>query len=312
MDNSFKISIVSPVYLAEKIVDQLVKQIAREVSKLTTDFEIILVEDGSPDNSWEKIVENCQKYDFVKGVKLSRNFGQHPAVTAGLDLAEGDYVVVMDCDLQDDPKYIAQLLNKSQEGFDIVFTHKEGRKHSFFKNATATIFNYIFNYLIDNKRFKGSNNVGSYSLLTRKVVLAFRRFNDYQRHYLMVLRWLGYSHAFIKIKHLERFEGKSSYNLKTLVEHAIQGITSQSDKLLRLNIYVGFIIAFIAFIAGVIIISLYFTSGLMNGWTSLIVTLFFALGIILISIGIVGIYIGKIFEQVKDRPKYLIDNKLNF
>ena len=305
------ISIVSPVYRAEKIVDELIKRIEAEVIKITDNYEIVLVEDGSPDDSWVKIAENCKSHPKVKGIKLSRNFGQHFAITAGVEQALGDYVIVMDCDLQDDPVYIPVLYRKAIEGYDIVYTYKADRKHSFIKNITAGLFNKVFNYLVENKNWQAHNNVGSYSLLTRKAVTAFCSFNDYQRHYLMVLRWLGFSNTYVEIEHKERFEGKSSYNFSKLILHAISGITSQSDKLLRINVTIGIFLSFISFLSILVIIALYFINGFMSGWASLIVVLLFSTGIILTSIGISGIYLGKTFEQVKGRPKYIIDKFLN-
>jgi glycosyltransferase involved in cell wall biosynthesis len=301
------LSVVSPVYRAEKIVDELVHRIREEASVITDDFEIILVEDGGPDNSWEKIEENCRKDPRVKGIKLSRNFGQHFAITAGLDFAAGDYVIVMDCDLQDNPRYIPQLVGLGRQGFDVVYTMKEERRHGFLKNILTNLFNMVFNFLIENRDWKAHKNVGSYSLLSKKVVHAFRNVHDYQRHYLMVLRWLGFKSTFLQIEHESRFEGKSSYNISKLLIHAINGITSQSDKLLRINVVAGVFISLLAFISILLIVFLYFTRGFLSGWASLIVTLLFSTGVLLTSIGIAGIYIGKTFEQVKNRPKYIID-----
>ncbi len=305
------LSVVSPVYKAGNIVDELVRRIIAEAEKITDRYEIVLVEDGSPDHSWQKIEENCRQNSKIRGIKLSRNFGQHFAITAGLDYAEGDYVVVMDCDLQDDPGYFHDLLELGLQGNDIVYTMKENRKHGFFKNVTAALFNLIFNYLIENKNWKSNGNVGAFSLLSRKAVLGFRKYNDYQRHYLMVLRWLGFQSAYLQIEHKKRFEGKSSYNFSKMLIHAINGITSQSDKLLRLNVAVGIIISLLAFFSAMVIITLYFTQGFLSGWASLIVTLFFSTGVLLTSIGITGIYVGKTFEQVKNRPKYIVDTILN-
>lgn len=305
------ISIISPVYRAEKIVDELVTRIIVNVSNFTDNFEVILVEDGSPDSSWRKIEENCIKDRRVKGIKLSRNFGQHFAITAGIENAKGDYLVVMDCDLQDDPIYIVNLYNKAREGNDIVYTLKKERKHGLIKNITANVFNKVFNYLIDNKNWKSQNNIGTFSLISRKVADAFCSYNDHQRHYLMVLRWLGFKCAYIEIEHKERFEGKSSYNFSKLIAHAINGITSQSDKLLRINVTIGIITSLISFLAIIIIILYYFLYGFASGWASLIVTILFSTGVLLTSIGISGIYIGKTFEQAKNRPKYLIDLFLN-
>ncbi|MFN0201531.1 MAG: glycosyltransferase family 2 protein [Bacteroidia bacterium] len=305
------ISIVSPVYKAEKIVNELIKRITDEVIHLTDRYEIILVEDGSPDNSWAEIAKNAAKDTHIKGIKLSRNFGQHFAITAGLEHAKGDFVIVMDCDLQDDPVYFAQLYEQIKQGYEVVFTQKKQRKHSFFKNMTAKAYNAVFNYLIDNPNWDADSNVGAFSMLSRKVVDAYCQFGDYQRHYLSVIRWLGFSQTFVEIEHRARFEGASSYNFSKLMIHAINGITSQSDKLLRINIVFGIFLSLSSFLAILLIIFLYFTRGFMSGWASLMVTILFSTGILLTSLGVLGIYIGKTFEQTKNRPKYLVDIILN-
>lgn len=306
-----KISIISPVYKAEKIVDELVKRIDTEVSKITDDYEIILVEDGSLDNSWTKIEANCAANKKIKGIKLSRNFGQHYAISAGFEFCTGDVAILMDCDLQDDPKYFAEFLNEHKKGYDVVFSKKKFRKHSYIKNITAQAFNSIFNYLVDNNSWKASSDVGSYSLLSRKAINSFNRVQDYRRHYLMIVRWLGYNFSFIDIEHKERFEGKSSYNFSKLLNHAIDGITSQSDKILKLTVYLGFFLSSISFLAALIIVIQSFFSSFQAGWASLSVLILFVGGMIITSIGITGIYIGKIFEQTKNRPLFLVDKKIN-
>lgn len=144
-----KISIVSPVYMAENIVDELVVRISNEIEKLKLSFEIILVEDASLDNSWKKIEQICSKYHFVKGIKLSRNFGQHYAITAGIEASSGDVVVLMDCDLQDNPSDIKLLLDQYHNGFDIVFTTRIERKHSFFKKALSRVYQKSFRLFSD-------------------------------------------------------------------------------------------------------------------------------------------------------------------
>jgi glycosyltransferase involved in cell wall biosynthesis len=304
------ISIISPVYNAELILPELVKRIVISMKGITDNYEIILVEDCGPDNSWLIINELTKSYPKLKGVKLSRNFGQHYAITAGLDCSKGDWVVVMDCDLQDNPVYIKELYNKAQEGHDIVYTIKREREHSTFKNLTAFLFFKIFNYLSENQ--SASKAVGSYSILSRKVVNAFLCIKDTHRHYLMVLRTLGFSYAEIEIIHDKRYEGKSSYNLSKLIKHAIDGITSQSDKLLRISITVGFSFCIISLLLACYTLIKYFTHGALPGYTSLTTLLLLSTGLILLSIGIAGIYIGKIFEQSKNRPLYFIDKKVNF
>jgi dolichol-phosphate mannosyltransferase len=306
---NIKISIVSPVYRAANIVEELVKQIEQEVSAITSDYEIILVEDASPDESWEVIERIAAINSSVKGYKFSRNFGQHAAIKAGLSSASGDVVVVMDCDLQDNPKYIIDLVNEYKKGFDIVYTHKIKRNHSKFKNISALAFNKVFNYLTESSEAKSDNNIGSYSLLSKKVVVEFLKYNDYQFHYLMVLRWLGFKTSSVIIEHKERYEGKSSYTLKKLIDHAIVGIVYQSDKLLRLNIYIGGIIALVSLLFGVFIVLKSFFVPFQSGWTSLVVLISFSLGVMLTSLGIVGLYIGKMFEQTKSRPQFIISEK---
>ncbi len=309
MQEISKISIVSPVYGAEKIVKELVTQIGQGVAELGCDYEIILVEDASPDKSWEQIVEVAAQNDKVKGYKLSRNFGQHAAIKAGLSVCTGDVAIVMDCDLQDNPKYIKELLEKYHEGNDIVYTYKKKRNHSRFKNVTAVLYNAVLNFLLENKSLEADKNVGAYSLVSRKVIEAFISYNDYQFHYLLVLRWLGFQSDYVEIEHSDRFEGESSYTLRKLLKHAGVAILYQSEKLLRLSIYFGGLVSFFSFLGGLYIIISYFLYDYQSGWASIIVLLSFSLGVILVSIGVLGVYLGKMFEQVKGRPQFIFDRK---
>lgn len=306
---SIKLSVVSPVYRAENIIPELISRIKLAVAEITDNYEIILVEDGSPDNSWNEIEKICAVDNTVVGIKLSRNFGQHYAITAGLQESKGDYVIVMDCDLQDDPAYFRQLFEKALNGADIVFTSKEKRKHSFFKNITAYFFTSVFNYLADYQTAR--TDVGSYSLISRKVVNAFLNIKDARRHYLAILRDLGFSSEYLVIKHLERYEGISSYNFKKLVLHALDGITFNSTKLLWLSIKLGFTLCAFSFLWASYVIYTFIFDNTPPGYPSLMVMLLLSTGLILISIGITGIYIGNIFLQVKERPLYFIDKRIN-
>ena len=311
MKKELFISVVSPVYQAEKIISELILRVEKELTKITPIYEIILIEDCSNDKSWEEIIKIASTNDKVKAVKFSRNFGQHPAIKAGLEMAKGDCCIVIDCDLQDDPKYINSLVEEWLKGNDIVFTLKENRAHSIFKNLSTRFFNLIFNFLVQNKSIESSNNIGSFSLISRKVIEAFKQYNDYQFHYLMVLRWLGFKKSYIEVSHNIRLEGKSSYNLKKLLSHALVAIIYQSDKLLRLSIYMGFTFSILSITGILIVISLYFLNGFQSGWASLFVLILLSTGLILISVGVLGLYIGKLFEQVKNRPQFIIDKSVN-
>lgn len=306
-----KLSIVIPVFNAEKIIDELISRVDSEIKLLFENYEIILVEDGSIDNSWSCIKKNCSNNKKIKGLKLSRNFGQHNAITAGLQESSGEKVIVMDCDLQHNPKYISQFINKSNEGFDIVYSHMNKRSFGIFKNLSSRLFFMIFNYLIDNKEFKGSNKIGSFSLITRKVVKEYLSFGDYARHYIMVLRWLGFKSSIISINHEPRFSGKSSYTFSELIKHSINGIVFNSDKIIRITLKLGFTISLLSILASLLIIIMYFIQPFQAGWASIIVMILFSTGLIIGSIGIVGLYVGKIFDQSKNRPIFVIDEKIN-
>lgn len=310
MENLCEISVVSPVYQASGNVDELVKRIASELSQITERYEIVLVEDGSSDNSWNEILAHCQVNERVKGIKLSRNFGQHHAITAGLQYSKGKYVIVMDCDLQHDPAYIKDLVFAAKEGYDIVYTVVDSREFPFLKNFFSNFFYWLFNMLTDTAA--ASRNVGSYSLLTRKAVDAYCQYKDFHRHYLLIVRQLGFRSTEVPIVHHPRQHGKSSYSLLKLINHAIDGITSQSTKLLRFIVSFGLLFVLGSFIAALIIVYRYSFQGFLPGWTSLIVVMLLCTGVILLSVGVIGIYISKLFDQVKKRPLYLVDQLINF
>jgi dolichol-phosphate mannosyltransferase len=298
-----KVSIISPVYKAANILPTLVKRISEVCDSHKLDYEIILVNDCSPDNSWEVIQTLAKQYSALKGLSLSKNFGQHYAITAGISRACGDSIIIMDCDLQDNPEYIISMLHKQQEGFNVVCTIKEQKKYSWYRRFTSDLYFFLVNKLSDIKLEK---NLGTMTLIDRKVADEYLKIGDYHRHSSMVFAWLGFNRGFVSMKHEKRFEGKSSYSMRKLISHAINGVISQSDKLLRWSISVGLFL-FLASIAGVIYIlikSLFYQFEV--GWPSLVVLILFTTGIILFMVGILGIYIGKIFEQVKNRPLFII------
>ncbi len=302
------LSVVTPVYKADGIINTLVNLVTEECRLIADKFEIILVNDGSPDNSWNTIKEIAMINKNVLGVNLSRNFGQHAAINAGLDIAKGDCVIVMDCDMQHHPKYIPELVNKIKEGYDIVFTTTTKRSHSLFKNILSAMYHRIYNYLTE----LGSNfNYTTYSIASKKIIDVYKTLDEYNSHYLPKLQWLGFKQTTIPIEHLKRENSKSSYNLKSLFIEGIKGLTSNSVKLLRLNVFAGLLLSAVSFIAIAVIIAMYFISGFLAGWASVTVLIMFSLGIILTSIGITGLYIGQTYEQVKKRPQYIISDTVN-
>ncbi len=303
------LSIVSPVYNAEKIIPVLVERIESSIKKITSDYEIILVEDCGPDNSWE-VIENIAKTNLkVVGIKLSKNFGQHYAITAGLDQAKGDWVVVMDCDLQDQPEEIEKLYKKAQEGFDIVLARRFDRKDRFFKKYFSKMFYRTLGYLTGSDQDETVANFGIYN---RNVVKAVVSMRESIRYFPTMVKWVGFKSTKVNVEHDDRNEGASSYNLKRLINLALDIILAYSDKPIRLLIKTGLFISVIS----VLVAFIYFIKWLKGdvlvlGYTSLIISIWLLSGIILSTLGIIGLYVGKTFEGVKKRPIYIINKIIN-
>lgn len=303
------ISVVSPVYRAENIVDELVAQIIASVSTITDNFEIILVNDCSPDNSWIKITEQCAKDKRVKGVNLSRNFGQHYAITAGLNYTKGEWVVVMDCDLQDRPDEIPNLYANAQKGYDSVFAQRTERKHSFLKQFLSKIFYSLFSYLTETKQDPSVANFGIYH---RCVVDAILSMKDQIRFFPTMVQWVGFRKLYLPVNHAERFDGETSYNLKALLRLALNTILAFSDKPLRITAKAGFTIAMLSFIIGIIYLVLFLFGHIqVLGFTSLILSVWFLAGVIMMILGVLGLYVGKVFEKVKQRPTFIVSQSCN-
>lgn len=300
-----KLSIVSPVYRAELVLDELVERISNNIPSAFSSFEIILVDDFSPDKSWQKIVDISSKNSNVRGFKLSRNFGQHYAITAGLNQVSGDYVVVLDCDLQDQPEEIEKLFTESQKGFDIVLARRYERKDSFYKKSVSRLFYKTLSYLTGTKQDATVANFGIYS---RQVINEVIKLEEKIKYFPTMVKWVGFSTSYVNVEHASRSEGKSNYNLKKLLNLALDIILAYSDKPLRLIIKFGLSIALISFLMVIYVLFEKFTGKVsVSGYASLIISIWFLSGCLLTTLGVVGLYIGKIFEGVKNRPSYIIE-----
>jgi len=310
MNSLIRISIVSPVYKAENLISKLVTEIIKYVQEITPHYEIILVEDGSPDKSWEGIREICKKKPEVKGVKLSRNFGQHYAITAGLTQAKGEWIVVMDCDLQDLPEEIPRLFEKAMEGYDLVVAKRTLRKDTLLKKLSSKLFYSIFSYLTETKQ---DNTIANFGIYNAKVIQAILSMNDHIRYFPTMSQWVGFSKGSLNVKHGAREEGESSYSWKKLINLALENIIAFSDKPLRLTIRFGLLMSCTSSLVGIYYLFQYFTGKIVVlGFISVIVSIWFLAGIIILILGILGIYVGKMFEKIKDRPVFIIQDKINF
>lgn len=304
-----KISVVSPVYQAAPIVPRLVSEVSSALENLTDSFEIILVDDRSRDDSWNAIKQECNKSPQVRGLRLSRNFGQHSAITAGLGLAKGDWVVVMDCDLQDRPDQIPTLYRKALEGYDIVFARRRLRRDSRLKRFYSRAFYSVFSYLTETSQDAAIANFGIYH---KKVIEAVLGMDDNIRYFPAMVQWVGFQSTRVDVEHSSRAQGESTYNLRRLLRLAVNNIISFSDKPLRLVAQGGLILSAISFVIGLLYLVGYLLGVIkVAGYASLIISIWLTAGINVFVLGLVGIYVGKAFEKIKGRPVYIIDEAVN-
>lgn len=302
------ISVVVPVYGCRGAVRELCERLVSTITNITEDFEIILVNDACPQNSWEVIQEMCMEDRRIKGIELARNFGQIKAITAGLDYSTGEWVVVMDCDLQDRPEEIINLYNKAQEGYDVVFARRANRKDSPLKILISKIFYKIYSFASDGYYDPAICN---FSISKRIVIENYCKMRELHRAFVIYVKWLGFRQTTIDVDHNERKEGKSSYNMKKRIKMAMEILTSQSDKLLRFSVGIGFAMTAISALVIIGLIINYFVGHVAMGWTSIIATICMVGGIIVMVVGLVGVYVGNIFMQTKERPLYVVRQILN-
>ena len=307
MNEQIHISVVTPVYGCTASLGKLYERLKTTLEKITGNFEIIMVNDSSPDNAWEVITTLAEKDSRIKGINLSRNFGQHRAITAGLDYAQGDWVVVMDCDLQDQPEEIIKLYDKAQDGFDIIFGKRKYRKDSVLKRLSSRTFYFFYNYFTDNS---ANGEIGNFSIISQNVVQELRKFSEENRPYALLINWVGFKRCEIDIQHDARAMGHSSYTFIKLVHLATDIIISHSNKPLKLSIIVGFFLSVFSLLYAIwLILRYYFYDSAVEGWTSTMVSIFFMGGLIIFNLGVIGLYVGKIYNETKRRPYYIIKDK---
>jgi polyisoprenyl-phosphate glycosyltransferase len=303
-----ELSVVVPVYGCADCLEVLHQRLTAALQSCVTSYEIVLVDDCARDGAWDLIRRLGEQDRRVRGIRLSRNFGQHAAITAGLAECAGQRAVVMDCDLQDPPEEIPRLLEKSLTGHDIVLARRRRKQHSLFRRTAAWLY---FRTLgtISRRRFEGE--FGAFSVITRPVIDAYLRFRDRDRHYLFILYWLGFDAVAIDYEHAPRHGGASSYSLRALLRHALEGLAFQTTTLLRWIVYLGFAVSSIGVLLAAYLVYVAFTYTPPPGWTSLAVLILVLGGFVIMSTGVTGLYIGRIFEQVKERPLYVIDKRVN-
>lgn len=301
------ISIIAPIYNEEAVIDELHRRLTPVLEGMNRPFEVLMVNDGSRDRSMEKMVEIVRKDPRYKIVNFSRNFGHQIAITAGMDHAQGDAIVIIDADLQDPPEVIPKLVEKWQEGFDIVYAVREKRHgETFFKKWTAAAF---------YRTLKKITNVdipvdtGDFRLMSRRAVEKLKTIRERHRFVRGLVSWIGFPQTGVTFVREERFAGETKYPLKKMLKFAFDGITSFSFFPLQLATYFGFLVSGLSFLGILVVILMkLFTTVTIPGWSSMIASILFLGGVQLITIGIIGEYIGRIYDEVKQRPLYIVQD----
>lgn len=283
-----QLSIVTPIYKGEKMLDELVRRITMSVTTITDEYEIILVNDQSPDDSWNVIKRICQEDKHVKGVNLSRNFGQHYAITAGLSLVQGEWIVVMDCDLQDRPEEIPNLYHKAMEGgFDIVYAQRQERQDKFLKRLSSTAFHAVFDWLSGIKSDKTIANFGIYH---NQVIMEYNKMPERARAFGSLIRYLGFSVGYQPVVHAERAEGTSGYNFARLMKLAFDVMISNTNKPLKMAVELGLVMAVFSFVLALYnVFAKLFGIISVQGYTTTVFSIWFVGGILLMMMGVLGL-----------------------
>lgn len=303
------LSVVSPVYRGEKMLSELVERIHKAISPLTDNYEIVLVNDCSPDNSWECISEICKVDKKVKGINLSRNFGQPYAITAGLTYAKGNYIAVIDCDLQNKPEDLPAMYQKALEGYDVVSARRVVREDTFMKRMSSAIFHRVYDFL---SGFDTDKAVAEFGIYSRKIVDVYCSIPEYSRSFVELIHTLGFKKTTVDVLHDHRLEGKSSYNLYRLLKLSYNSIISNSNRPLHLAVALGLMMSILSFLMAIYnIFAKFWGLNEVAGYTSTIFSIWFVGGLLLLMMGVLGLYIGKIFDQVKGRPVFIVSDTLN-
>ncbi len=308
--NKFLLSVIIPVLNEEQNISPLIKKLIPVVSKYQ--YEIIFIDDGSTDKTTDEIKKYAAKNQKIKLISFTRNFGHQMALAAGYQFAKGDCVVSLDADLQDPPEIIPQMIKKWQKGAKVVYAKREKREgESFFKRITASLFYKVINFLSETPI---PPEVGDFRLLDKSVVNFLNHLPERGRFLRGLVAWPGYKTDFVLFKRNKRFAGVTHYPLSKMINFAAEGIASFSTKPLRLAIYFGFLTSIFSVLVIVIKSFQHFILGLgdwLPGWASLFFAIVFLGGVQLITIGIIGEYVGKIYQEIQKRPPFLIKEKLN-
>ncbi|MBD1898846.1 glycosyltransferase family 2 protein [Trichocoleus sp. DQ-A3] len=305
-----ELSVVVPLYNEEDNIDYLFERLLSVLETVNTTYEIVCVNDGSKDNTLKCLIEHHYRNPAIKVVNLSRNFGKEVALSAGLDYAAGAAVIPIDADLQDPPELIKELVDKWREGYDVVYATRRSRDEGWLKNSTAKAFYQIIGKM---SRVPIPRNTGDFRLLDRRVVEAIKLLPERTRFMKGLFAWVGFKQTSVLFDRPPRYKGTTTWNYWRLWNFALDGITSFSFLPLKVWSYVGVTISFLSFIYASFLFFRTLIYGIdLPGYASIMVAVLFLGGIQLITLGIIGEYLGRVYEEVKGRPLYLVREAYGF
>lgn len=299
------ISYVFPIYNESGNMTKLYAEMTAEMAKVADkyDFEILCVNDGSKDDSLTQLIELHQKDERIRVINFSRNFGHQIAVTAGLDYAKGDAVIVMDADLQDPPAVSLELIEKWEEGFDVVYAQRRTRKDTTFKKLTAYAFYRVLDKFADIRIPK---DTGDFRLMDRKVVDEMNKFRERNRFLRGMVSYVGFKQVAVQFDRQERFAGSTNYPLRKMIKLAVDGITSFSTLPLKLITQLGSLMTIVGFIVLLVLVIAHLTGTIFSSWTYVAAIVVFVSGIQVTTLGVIGEYVGRIYQEAQNRPLYIV------
>jgi len=304
-------SIVVPVYNEEQVLAETYKRLKKVMDSTGEKYELLFVNDGSGDRSAVMIQEFCRRDQKVRLINFARNFGHQLAISAGMDYASGEAIVVIDADLQDPPEVILQMIEKWKAGCDVVYGKRVERKgETFFKKITAAVFYRLLRLMTD---VDIPVDAGDFRLLDRKVCQEIKKMREKSRYIRGLVSWVGFRQETVEYVREERWAGETKYPLRKMIKFALDAVTSFSYKPLKLATYVGFVLSLGSFVyLSVVLYQKLFTTNVVPGWASIVTINLFFNGVILIILGIIGEYIGRIYDETKNRPLYIVKEKIGF
>ena len=301
------LSVVVPVFQSAAGLKQLIDRLKIVLLGISSQVELILVDDGSSDGSWDIIIKAAEDESFIKGIRFSRNFGQHQAIAAGLGAAKGEWNVVMDADLQDLPEEIPMMLNKARLGYDVVLARRTNRTDHWISRKITAIYYRVFYYM---SGIKQDPDIGNFGVYSRSVILNILKMQESTWYFPIMVHWVGFRQSTFNVTHGVSTNQKSNYLFASKFRMGLNTMLAFSDKPLRLLVKLGLIVALVGFLFAAVTLIRYFSGAIIvPGYASTVVSLWILFGFLLTTIGIVGLYVGKIFEGVKYRPRYIIDQK---